>query len=59
MSIQQPSQYQVNNMEQGDIIFVRKQKLLYRIFRKLFLDKPKIKVRKSWDTENEYNIYYQ
>ena len=34
MSIQQPSQYQVNNMEQGDIIFVRKQKLLYRIFRK-------------------------
>ena len=57
MSIQQPSQYQVNNMEQGDIIFVRKQKLLYRIFRKLFLDKPKIKVRKSWDTENEYNIY--
>lgn len=59
MSIQQPSQYQVNNMEQGDIIFVRKQKFLYRIFRKLFLDKPKIKVRKSWDTENEYNIYYQ
>ena len=59
MAIPQPSQYQVNNMQQGDIIYVKKQKLLYRIYRKLFLNRPKIKVKKDWENCNEFITYYQ
>ena len=61
MSIPQPSQYQVDNMEQGDMVFINKQRLLYRIYRRLFLNKPKIRVRKYWSPygTDEYNVYYQ
>lgn len=60
MAIPQPSQYQVDNMQQGDIVYVRKQNFLYRLYRKLFLHKPTIKVRKDWSKDcNDYFIYYQ
>lgn len=58
MPIPQPSQYQVDKMQQGDIIYIKKQKPFYRWYRKLFLNKPKIKVRKYWGS-CEYNTYYQ
>ncbi len=58
MPIYQPSQYQVNNMEQGDIIYIKKRKPLYKLYRKLFLNKPKIKVKKFWNS-TEYDIVYQ
>lgn len=59
MPVPQPSQYQIDNMEQGDIVFVRKPRLSYRLYRKFFLNKPKIKVRQYWNVPEEYNIYYQ
>ena len=37
MAIRQPSQYQIDNMQPGDIVYVRKPKLLYRLYRKLFI----------------------
>lgn len=60
MAIPQPSQYQVDNMQQGDIVYVKKQNLLYRIYRKLFLHRPTIKVRKDWSDDcTDYFLYYQ
>lgn len=60
MATQQPSQYQIDNMQPGDIVYVRKPKLLYRLYRKLFMNSPKIKVKKFLnDTCDEYNVYYQ
>lgn len=60
MPVPQPSQFQIDKMEQGDIIFVKKQKLLYRLYRKFFLNMPKVKVKKFWSAScDEYNTYYQ
>lgn len=60
MAIQQPSQYQVDNMQQGDIVYVKQRQLLYRLYRKLFTNKPKIKVKKYFaENCDEYNTYYQ
>lgn len=60
MAIRQPSQYQIDKMEQGDIVFVSKPSAIYRLYRKFFLNKPKIRVRKFWSENcDEYNVYYQ
>lgn len=60
MPIYQPSQYQCDKMERGDIVVVHNRSILYKFIRKYFKkDLPKIKVRKSWDNELDYNIYYQ
>lgn len=56
-----PSQYDCNNMEPGDVIYVSKQPLWYRLYRHYFLqNKIKIKV-KEYDTKGHetYKIYYQ
>ena len=58
MPIYQPSQYQINNMEQGDIIYIKKRKSLYKLYRKLFTNKPKIKVKKYWGS-TEFDSVYQ
>lgn len=58
--IQQPSQYDCDNMEQGDIVFVRQTSFLYKLYRKLFLkDLLKLKVRDSWEEPLKYREYYQ
>lgn len=55
-----PSQYDCDNMEVGDVVVVRKVNLLYRLIRKFFLkDKYKIVVRDGWDEPIEYKTYYQ
>ena len=60
MSIQQPNQYQCDNMEQGDIIFVKKRNPIYKLYRKLFMNnKPKINVIKDWTKPDEKVQYYQ
>lgn len=60
MSIAQPSQYQIDNKKADDVIYVKKQPLIYRIYRKLFLDLPKVKVSKVDENNNKYfNTYYQ
>lgn len=61
MPISQPSQYQCDNMKKGDIIYVRKRNLLYRLYRFLFnKNKKKLLVRKDWTKPKpDYNEYYQ
>lgn len=60
MPVKQPSQYQVDNMRPGDMIYVQKKPFLYRTYRKLFLDLPKIKVKKYIsDNCDEYEMHYQ
>lgn len=52
--IYQPSQYNVNMMKPGDIVYVLNRPLIYRIFRKFFgKDKVILKLRKDWSKENE------
>ena len=56
----QPSQYDCDNMEVGDIVYVRKVNKIYNIYRKLFLkDLNKIKVRDGWTEPVKYQEYYQ
>lgn len=60
MPIYKPSQYQVDNMKQGDIVYVRKPNLLYRLYRHYFKCCDKIKVPKYPGTAQiVYNEYYQ
>lgn len=60
MPVKQPSQYQVDNMRPGDMIYVQKKPFLYRTYRELFLDLPKIRVKKFVsDNCNEYEVYYR
>lgn len=58
--IQQPSQYDCDNMEKGDVIFVRQVSPLYKLIRRLFLKGlNKIMVRDGWDEPITYVEYYQ
>lgn len=58
--IQQPSQYDCDNMEKGDIVFVRHVGLIYKIIRKLFFKNlNKIRVRNGWEEPVKYTEYYQ
>ena len=60
MSIQNPSQFDCDNMTRGDIIFVRKRSFFYKLKRKLMNDnKIILKVRKNWSDNPEYTYYYQ
>ena len=60
MAIQQPSQFDCNNMSEGDLIVVRKRPYWYRWYREHFLhNKIKIKVRQDWSPNTKYNLYYQ
>lgn len=60
MPIVNPSQYNCDQMQPGDVVYVHKRNFLYRWYRDLFLkDKIKIKVRKDWNSIEQYNIYYQ
>lgn len=60
MPIPQPNQYQLDNMKQGDIVYVRKRGLFYKLYRQFFTNKPKVRVKKDWNTHSdEYDEYYQ
>lgn len=60
MSIQMPNQYDCNNMERGDVVYVRKRNIIYRIIRKFFLkDKHKIKVVMDWNKPEVKQYFYQ
>ena len=60
MAIQMPSQYQCNNMEQGDLIYVKQRNILYRLYRSIFQsNKTILKVRKDWTEPAKYSYYYQ
>lgn len=61
MSVKQPSQYDIDNMEPGDIVYIIPRSRLYQLYRKLFKkDLIKLKVKR---TEKEqiciYDEYYQ
>lgn len=61
MSISQPSQYDVDNMEPGDMIYVTPRSSLYKWYRKLF-KKDLLKLRVKRDIEKYtagYDEYYQ
>ena len=60
MPIHNPSQYQLDNMQPGDIVYVKKQKFWYQVYRKLFKTLPKVKVRTYWSpNSNDYSVCYQ
>lgn len=61
MPIIQPSQYDCDNMENGDVVFVRKVNPIYKYIRKWFMkDKLKIRVRKDLSTlDASYEEFYQ
>ena len=60
MPIVNPSQYDCNRMEKGDIVVVKSRSPLYKFIRKHFWkDKLKIKVRDGWTEPVKYKIEYQ
>lgn len=60
MPIVQPSQHDCNQMEPGDLIYVKKRSSLYKWYREHFKKHlNKIKVRKDWNEPETYVIYYQ
>lgn len=61
MSKINPSQYDCDIMEPGDVIFVKNRSYFYKLYRKLFNpDKIKIRVKKFIsDNCDEYVTYYQ
>lgn len=60
MPIMNPSQYDCDNMEIGDVVFIKPRSFLYRFIRNHFYkDKLKIKVRDGWNEPTKYKIYYQ
>lgn len=60
MPIIQPSQYDCDNMENGDVVYVKTVNPIYKYIRKWFLkDKVKIRVRHNWSSNLRYDEYYQ
>ena len=60
MAIQQPSQYQCDNMKPGDIVFVRNRNIIYKYIRQHFMkNKIKINVRQDFSDNAEIKTYYQ
>ena len=58
--IKQPSQFECDKMEKGDVVYVQKVGTLYNWYRKLFKkNAPKIKVRRNWEEPIVYDEYYQ
>lgn len=58
--IYKPSQYDCDNMENGDIVYVREVGWFYKIIRDRFLkDKIKIRVRLGWTEPVKYKECYQ
>lgn len=60
MPIKNPSQYECDQMEMGDIVFIKPRTRLYRFIRDHFYkDKLKIRVRDGWTEPAKYKTYYQ
>lgn len=60
MSISNPSQYECDNTQRGDLIIVRPRHALYKWYRSRFQkDKIKLKIRKNWDTDEKIEVYQE
>ena len=60
MPIINPSQYDCNSMEKGDIVVLKSRSFIYKFIRKHFYkDKLKIRVRDGWTLPVRYKEYYQ
>lgn len=60
MSIKNPSQYQCDNMQQGDILFVQHRSPFYKWYRKNYQkDKTIIYARKYFDSDNKVPYYQE
>lgn len=60
MPIMNPSQYDCDRMEIGDVVVIKSRSPLYKFIRKHFhKDKLKIKVRDGWTEPIKYRIEYQ
>lgn len=58
--IQQPSQYDCDNMQKGDVIYVKQVSPFHKFIRKYFAKNlSKIKVRDGWEEPIKYVEYYQ
>lgn len=60
MSICNPSQYECDNMKQGDLIVVQNRPLLYKWYRAHFQkDKLILNLRKDWNTSEKVKAYQE
>lgn len=60
MSIINPSQYDCDNSQQGDMIVIKPRPAFYKWYRSKFLkDKIKLKVRKDWNTDDRIEVYQE
>lgn len=60
MSIINPSQYDCDNSQKGDLILVKPRPLWYKWYRKNFQkDKIILKVRKDWNSEDHIDVYQE
>ena len=60
MAINSPSQYECDNMKQGDLISVRQRNSLYKWYRKNFLkDKIILNIRKDWSSDERIKVYQE
>ena len=60
MPIKNPSQYECDQIKDGDVIFVRQRSRLYKFIRDKYLkDKVKLKIKDVSGETQEYKSYYQ
>lgn len=60
MSIPKPSQYECDNMQNGDIVMVQRRPFLYKWFRDTFQkDKIKIKIRPVLTSDDRIEVYQE
>ena len=60
MPIMNPSQYDCDRMEPGDVVVIKSRSPLYKFIRKYFLkNKSEIRVRDGWTEPIKYKIEYQ
>lgn len=60
MSISNPSQYDCDNSQKGDLIVIRNRPLIYKWYRDRFQKyKTKLRVRKDWISEDRIEVYQE
>lgn len=60
MSIINPSQYDCDNSQKGDLVIIKRRPKLYKWYRDRFLkDKIKLKIRQRWDSDDRIEVYQE
>lgn len=60
MSITNPSQYECDNAQPGDLFFIKHRGIIYRWYRDKFLkDKIKVYINENWNTDKKIPVYQE